>query len=342
MAMLNVDSLTRWVFQAAVPAVGMILLAALPGMAATCATSAEMDDAARSALQQASLNFHKQAVAGDVAGLRAGAIPSLAGDFAGIESAIIQNQNNLKAGEATILGTYLLQAEGTAPLPRAEFYCGIYNSPDRVTFVIPNLPPGRYGIVTQTTAGENPMFFTTVLNEQAGAWKLAGLTIKRKAISGHDSAYFATQAREYAGKGQNLVAWLHYLQAWELMAPVNFMYTADRDKLVDEMQKAKPAELPTAETPLQVSGGGKTFAVIEVFSEPVEIESKTQMYLILKYRATTDVSNTADTFQVNREAIQAFLQRYPTMRTVFGGVVARAVDTSGRDYGTMFAMKDVK
>ena len=40
-------------------------------------------------------------------------------------------------------------ADNQAPLARAEFFCGIYNSPDRVGFVIPNLPPGTYAFTIQ-------------------------------------------------------------------------------------------------------------------------------------------------------------------------------------------------
>jgi len=34
--------------------------------------------------------------------------------------------------------------------------------------------------------------------------------------------------------------------------------------------------------------------------------------------------------------------KYPEIRASFAAVVARAVDSSGRDYGTLLAMKDIK
>jgi hypothetical protein len=300
-----------------------------------------MDESTRNALEQTSGKYLQLAVAGDVAGLRAAAISSLAGNFGGIESAVVQHQDALKADKASHSGTYLLDAEGTAPLPKAEFYCGIYNSPDRVSFVIPNLPPGRYGVVSYALTGSSPLFFTTVLNEEAGAWKLGGLTIKLKEIGGHDSAFFASKAAEFASSNKNLLAWLYYMEAWELNAPVNFMYTVDRDKIADAMQKAKPADFPTSQSPMQISAGGKTYAVTDVFPEPVQIEGSADLYLIVKYQAITDVSDTGKTFQTNVDAIHAMVQRFPDLRTAFNGVVARAVAPSGTDYGTMLSMKDV-
>ena len=54
------------------------------------------------------------------------------------------------------------------------------------------------------------------------------------------------------------------------------------------------------------------------------------------------LSNTAAAFQDNLAVIKAVVARYPELRDAFAGVVARAVDSSGRDYGSLLAMKDVK
>ena len=40
--------------------------------------------------------------------------------------------------------------------------------------------------------------------------------------------------------------------------------------------------------------------------------------------------------------IKALVAKYPEVRDAFAGVVARAVDPTGRDYGTLLAMKDIK
>jgi hypothetical protein len=40
--------------------------------------------------------------------------------------------------------------------------------------------------------------------------------------------------------------------------------------------------------------------------------------------------------------MKALLAKYPEMREAFGGVIARATDPAGHDYGTVTPMKDVK
>jgi hypothetical protein len=40
--------------------------------------------------------------------------------------------------------------------------------------------------------------------------------------------------------------------------------------------------------------------------------------------------------------MKALIAKYPELREAFGGIVARAVESSGRDYGSLMAMKDIK
>jgi len=40
--------------------------------------------------------------------------------------------------------------------------------------------------------------------------------------------------------------------------------------------------------------------------------------------------------------MKALVTKFPELKDAFAGIVARAVDPSGRDYGTMLAMKDIK
>jgi hypothetical protein len=63
--------------------------------------------------------------------------------------------------------------------------------------------------------------------------------------------------------------------------------------------------------------------------------------LVLRYSAA-DISNTAKVHEDNRALIKAYVDRYPEYREAFVSVVARAVEPSGRDFGSLMAMKDVK
>ena len=63
--------------------------------------------------------------------------------------------------------------------------------------------------------------------------------------------------------------------------------------------------------------------------------------MIVKYDSP-DVSNTAKTFQENKTVIQALIAKFPEFRDAFDGVVARAVEPSGHDYGSLLPMKEIK
>ncbi len=89
---------------------------------------------------------------------------------------------------------------------------------------------------------------------------------------------------------------------------------------------------------MSISGpDGKPIKLTAIFGLPVE----QNLNLVVKY-LTTDVSNSGQTFQQNMNVMRAVLTKFPELRDGFEGVVMRAVEMSGRDYGSMLAMKDIK
>ncbi len=44
----------------------------------------------------------------------------------------------------------------------------------------------------------------------------------------------------------------------------------------------------------------------------------------------------------NMAVTKALVSKYPEYREAFAGIVARAVESSGRDYGSLMPMKDIK
>jgi hypothetical protein len=63
--------------------------------------------------------------------------------------------------------------------------------------------------------------------------------------------------------------------------------------------------------------------------------------VVVRYQSA-DISNTAHAFQENTAVIKALIAKFTELREAFASVVARAVDPSGHDYGTLLAMKDIK
>jgi hypothetical protein len=316
----------------------VICLLAIASPAQTCLTTGDMDQSTASALAETGKRFYEMAARGDSASLRQNAIASLASNFSGIENAVKENQPNLAGVQGVARPPFLLKAEGTAPLERAEFLCGVFGAKgqtrDSAVFVIPNLPPGNYGIVTLDAASPQGAYTVSfVLQQQGRDWKLGGFYAKPAQISGHDGDWFAARAREFKTKGQLHNAWFYFGEARELLVPVPFMATATTDKLYDEMQAVKPADLP----PLDLSAGGKTYKVTDLFPVPLSRDFD----LVLRYQSP-DVSDSGKTFQDNSAVMKALLTKYPEFRDGFAGLVVRAVEPSGKDYGSMMAMKDIK
>ncbi len=312
-----------------------------PAYAQSCLSVSDMDEATRAGLVNAATRYFDMAARGDSQTLRQNAITSVAADFSGIETAIKDKQPDFAGAQAKPRPPFLLKAEGTAPLERAEFLCGVFGprgqTADSAVFSIPNLPPGNYGVVIlDLTTAKEPHTLSLVLQQQGNEWKLGGFFVKPSQVASHDGNWFAGRAREFKAKAQLHNAWLYYLEARDLLSPVPFMSTMISDQLYDEAQAVRPADLP-ANDPVDLVAGGKTLKLTSIF--PLAIGK--DLDLVVKYQAT-DVSNTAQTFQDNVAVIKALVAKYPEFRDAFDGVVARAVEPSGRDYGSLMAMKDVK
>ncbi len=282
------------------------------------------------------------AARGDSASLRQNTIPSLAADFSNVETAVTDHKADFAGAQATPRPPFLLKAEGTAPLARAEFLCGVFGAngqtADSAEFVIPNLPPGEYAIVIlDVPTAKQPYTVSFVLQHEGTAWKLGGYFVKETQTNGHDGDWFATQARAFKAKAQTHNAWLYFVQARDLISPVPFMYTLRTDKLYEEAQTVKPADLPINGTSIDLPANGKTYKLTSVF--PLLVAK--DLDLVVKYDSP-DVSDTTKTFQDNMAVMKALVAKFPELRDAFSGVVARAVEPSGRDYGSLLSMKDIK
>jgi hypothetical protein len=332
----------RALSRASLIVLALILCSGVSVVAETCATASDMNDAARSALVSSALHDFDLLAKGDASGIRQNAIPSLAADFSGIEAMVKDNQTALAGSKASTRPPFLLEADGTAPIPRAEFFCGVFGSKgqthDSAIFYLNNLSPGKYGVVILDVPSSKGAYTVSLILQQLGSdWKLGGLYSKAAQTGGHDSNWFVTRAREFQSKGQVHNAWLYYVEARSLVSPLPFMSTAVTDKLYDESQKAQPADLPADDKTADLSAGTAAYKLTAVFPEVVGND----LDLIVKYQAP-DVSNTALAYQNNVAVMKALVAKYPELRDAFASVVARAVDPNGHDYGTLLAMKDIK
>ena len=318
------------------------LLLSQNSLAQSCQTASEMDAASKTSIQNSAQRYYDMTAKGDVASLRQNAIQSLASDFSGIEGTIKENQSNLAGAQATIKSFFLLDASGTAPIPNAEFYCGVFGkngqTANSAAFYLNNLPPGKYAVaLLDATSPVGRTMFSEILQQAGSDWKLGGLYIKPAQIAGHDSNWFLTRAREYKTKGQTHNAWFYYEQARSLISPLPFMSTLATDNLFDESQNLRPTDIPSGGKTADLPAGAVTYKMTAVFPQAVDKD----LDLIVRYQSA-NVANTNLAYQDNVAVMKAVLQKWPELREAFAGVVARAVDASGRDYGTLLAMKDIK
>ncbi len=321
----------------------LVVLLAAPALAQTCLTKDDMDAPTLSALQAAGSRYFDMAARGDAAALKQNSISSVANDFSGIENTIKDSQADLAGSHATARPPFLLKAEGTAPLPRAEFLCGVFSSNGQTAnsaeFIIPNLPPGNYAIVMLDVAGQKtPYTLVLVLQQDGTDWKIGGFFLRPSQIGGHDSNWYLDQARAFKTKGQAHNAWLYFLEGRDLAVPVSFMYTQLTDKLYDEAQTLKPADFPVEGNTADLTApGGKTYKLTAIFPTVFGQD----LDIVVRYE-TPSVADTSATFQENLAVMKALLLKFPELRDAFAGVVARGVEPSGRDYGSLMPMKDIK
>jgi hypothetical protein len=329
---------------------GLWLLAlgavACAARAQTCQSASDMDESVRTGLEAAAKRYFEMSARGDTAALRQNSIASVAASFAGIEAAVKENLAALNGAKASVRPPFLLTADSAETLPRAEFLCGVFGASGQTknsaVFVLNNLPPGKYGITILDVSGSHvamAMTLTLVLQQAGADWKLAGFFAKSSQASGHDAAWFTERARNFKAKAQNHNAWLYYREAIALSAPVDFMSTLATDKLYDEAQAIQPADMPANGNTVEMSAGGKTYRLTEIFLRGVG--SDNDLDVEVNYQAA-DVSDTAHTFQENTTVIKALVAKFPEFREAFDGVVARAVDPSGHNFSSLMAMRDIK
>jgi len=275
--------------------------------AESCLTGSDMDAATRNALTGSGTRYFDMIARGDVASLRQNSIPSLAGDFSGIEGTVKENQAALAGSKGSPRPPFLLEAQGSAPVPHAEFFCGVFGArgqtKDSAAFSINGLAPGKYGVVILDASSPKAYTVSLILQQVGSDWKIGGLYIKAGQTGGHDSAWFITRAHEYQSKGQVHNAWLYYLVARSLVSPLPFMSTATTDKLYDESQKLQPSDFPADGKTADLSAGTTTYKLTALFPEVVGND----LDLIVRYQAP-DVSNTNTTYQSNVAVMKAPLR----------------------------------
>jgi hypothetical protein len=115
------------------------------------------------------------------------------------------------------------------------------------------------------------------------------------------------------------------------------MGTLATDQLYDESQSTQPSDLPANGKTADLAAGTTPYKLSSVYPWMIGND----LNLFVKY-LVPDATNTNQAYQSNVAVMKALVAKYPEVKDAFAGVDAIAIDPSGRDYGTMLAMKDIK
>lgn len=226
--------------------------------AASCKTESQLAPADREALSNAARMLVRTVQSGDVQNLQSNTIPQVASDFGGIANSVQALKPLVQQATITIDNLYFLDASTETPgAARTDFYCGT----PVVVLNFNGLPPGTYALaLAHATGVPQPQQISLVLSKSANRWMLAGFFTKPMLDGGHTGLWYWTSARAFAQKKMNWDAWFYYHLAAGLLDPVDFITSANLQKLQRETDQVRPDNLPGAK-PLLISANGSTYEV---------------------------------------------------------------------------------
>ena len=226
--------------------------------ASTCKTESQLTAPERDALSSTTRTLIRAVQSGDVQNLQANTIPQIAADFGGIASSVQTLKPMVQQATITIYNLYFLDASTEAPnAQRTDFYCGT----PVVVMNFNGLPPGTYALaLVHATGVPQPQQLSLVLAKNANRWMLAGFFAKPMLDGGHNGLWYWSSARTFAQKKMNWDAWFYYRLATGLLEPVDFLTSANLQKLHRETEQVHPDNLP-GQKPLLLSANGSTYEV---------------------------------------------------------------------------------
>ena len=325
-------------------AVGLML--PMAANAEVCTTQSQMKAADWDALSAAAMGLATKVQTNDVAGLRGSTIAELGKDFRGIENVVGNTTSKVKDAVLTVDQVYLLDGTQLKPgadgsFPDAQFFCSLNKSPAEVDFLIPLLPPGKYGFAIVNSKNAEPWRLSFLLREEQGKWAMAGFYPRATLAAGHDGVWYWTEARQMVKRNEHWNAWLYYQQAVTLLQPANFVQSTHLEKLRTEMNAAAPPTVSdgvSAAAPLVVKGAdGKEYHFTGLGVDDSLGKDKVDIIAHLKVESLGDV---AAARKLNTDAMSALVSAYPELRKAFHGIWVFA-DAGGSPAVLEQAMADI-
>ncbi len=290
--------------------------------AASCKTESQLTPMERDELSNAAHSLIRAVQSGDVQNLQSNTIPAVAGDFAGIEASVQSLKPIVQQATITINNFYYLDASSEpAGAARTDFYCGT----PVVVLNFNGLPPGTYALALLHASGvPQPQQISLVLSKTAASrWMLAGFFARPMIDAGHNGLWYWLSARTFAQKKMNWDAWFYYRMAANLLDPVDFLTSANLQKLQHETEQVHPDNLPGTK-PLLLTANGSTYQVTGI--EPTSALGS--LDLEVNYSASADqAAQLHDPPSARKQVIDvmtAIMALHPEVHDAFHGIWVHA------------------
>jgi hypothetical protein len=301
-------------------AVGISAFGCVRAHAISCATQAEMKDADRTSLASAAQELASMVQTGNVDGVKAKTIASVASSFGDMAGTITSLAPQLQGASLRVASLYALDASNATPgQDEVQFFCGQAINAAHVSFAIPQLPVGRYAfVIVEATGVKSPerlsMLLQNVGAATAPSWELAGFFPRPLLAAGHDGVWYWQRARDFHKTGQNWNAYFYYQTAQYLLQPADFLSSNNLEKLGQEAGGAIPAGLPGA-TPMVVQAAGAAVNVTNLHTDA----SLGGLDLVISYDAP-DVSDPVQARIRSVAVMKAMLGMHPELKEGFHGL----------------------
>jgi hypothetical protein len=299
-----------------------LIALALPASGVSCKTQGAMTEAERAPIVQAARQIAVDAQGGRTADLKAATVPAVAASFNSIAQSSAALMPLISGATITVDAVYKLDASDAKPgEDQQQFFCDAGDNSSHVTFSIQHLPPGQFAFaLIHATGVARPQQIALLLQSlnAGGPWQLAGFFPKPLGVAGHDGLWYWQQARTYAQKKQMWNAWFYYSTAVSLLQPAGFFSSTNLEKLVDEQQATRPADLPGAAPPgnatLTVNAEGTAYKVTSLRTD----DALGGLDLVAHYNSTSSdpVAGRAHTIAV----MHGLLALHPELREAFHGL----------------------
>jgi len=333
-----------WILRCAI----VVLASAGAAWGEKCTTQSEMTATDRGALVSVARGLGEKIQAGDPEGVRALTVAEYAKDFGSIQGAVASTSPKVKGATLVVEQVYLLDGsdlkrapDGSAP--NSEFFCSLNHTVAEADFLIPSLPPGRYGFaIVEARGATAPWRLSFLLRQDGGKWLMAGFYPAAMTAAGHDGLWYWTQARAMQKNKELWNAWLYFQQAENLLSPVSFIQSTHLEKLKSEATASAPPALSqgiSADAPLVVKGkDGVDYYFTAMSTDDSQAKDQVDVTAKLKVDAIGDPMAAR---KRNASAMAALLSAYPEMRKGFHGVWIIAEAPGQNPFATEEAMTEI-